>query len=210
MKVYKVSDAEFKPYGQILENYDFSKMLEAAKNLPITSNGIIYKPTVPILEEQKIKDELKNRGFGGMEIQIGYGGGANRKLNCLEYHKSSEFNIALDDVILILGLETQIKDGCFCTDNCKAFLVPKGVGVELYGTTLHYAPMNVSENYRVLCVLPIGTNGKKPKFEAVTVEDKMCAGINKWIMCHPDSPDAKSDIYQGLKGENLTFSNLKF
>lgn len=208
MKVYEVTSAEFKLYGKILEAYNFDEILQIAKKLPIPSTGIIYEASVSALEKCEIKKELENRGFGGMEIQIGYVGGTNRILNCLEYHKSSEFNIALDDIVLILGLESQIKDGCFSTDDCKAFLVPKGVGVELYGTTLHYAPMNIAENYRVLCVLPKGTNGAKPPFEEVNTEDKMCYGNNKWIMCHPDSSDAKNGIYQGLKGENITFSNL--
>ncbi len=210
MKVYNVTDSEFMPYGQILENYDFSKVFEAAKNLPVPNDAIVYEAAVPILEKCKIKTLFQNRGFGGMEIQIGYVGGVNRVLNCLEYHKSSEFNIALDDVILVLGLESQIEEGRFSTDKCKAFYIPKGVGVELFGTTLHYAPMNVFENYRVLCVLPKGTNGEKPDFEATNSEDKMCFGNNKWLMCHPDSPDAKNGTYQGLKGKNITFSDLEF
>ena len=209
MKVYNVTDAEFKLYGKILEEYNFDEILKVAENLPVPNAGIVYEASVTALEECKIKKELESRGFGGIEIQIGYVGGVNRILNCLEYHKSSEFNIALDDVILILGLESQIEEGYFSTDNCKAFLVPKGVGVELYGTTLHYAPMNVSKNYRVLCVLPKGTNGAKPILEVKNIEDKMCYGNNKWIMCHPDSLDAKKGIYQGLKGENIIFSDLK-
>ena len=210
MKVYNVTDLEFKPYGQILENYDFCEVLDLAKDLFIPNEGIVYEASVLSLENCEIKSELQNRGFGGMEIQIGYVGGANRTLNCLEYHKSSEFNIALDDVVLVLGLESQITNGYFSTDDCKAFLIPKGTGVELYGTTLHYAPMNVLEDYRVLCVLPKGTNGAKPEFNCVNAEDKMCGGSNKWIMSHPDSPEAKKGIYQGLKGENIAFSNLEF
>lgn len=209
MKVYNVTDTEFKSFGKILENYDYSEIFEIAKNLPIPNTDIVYEASVPSLEKCEIKKELENRGFGGIETQIGYVGGVNRILNCLEYHKSSEFNIALDDVVLILGLESQIVDGYFATDNCKAFFVPKGMGVELYGTTLHYAPMNISENYHVLCVLPKGTNSAKPEYREVNTEDKMCAGNNKWIMCHPDSLDAKKGIYQGLKGENIIFSNLK-
>lgn len=210
MKVFKVTDKEFKPYGQILEDYDFNEIFETAKKLPIPDNEIIYETSLSSLERCKVKEQLQNRGFGGLKIQIGYVGGVNRTLNCLEYHKSSEFNIALDDIILVLGLEGQIENGYFSTDNCKAFFVPKGTGVELYGTTLHYAPMNVNDNYRVLCVLPKGTNGKKPKFDISNIEDKMCFGNNKWIMCHPDSPDAKIGVYQGLKGDNITFLNLEF
>ena len=146
-----------------------------------------------------------------MPIQIGYVGRKNKILNCLEYHKSSEFNIALDDVVLVLGKQSEILDGKFDTSLCKAFLVPAGCGVELYATTLHYAPMNVAENgYRVACVLPFGTNGKAPQIEILNDEDKMCAGSNKWLMAHPESSEAGNGMYVGLIGENITFSKLKF
>lgn len=146
-----------------------------------------------------------------MPIQIGYVGGHNRVLNCLEYHKSSEFNIALDDVVLVLGKQEKITNGSFDTSLCHAFLLPAGVGVELYGTSLHYAPMCDGVNgYRVVCVLPLGTNGDAPSFLASTAEDKMCAGSNKWLLAHPTSPEAKEGKYVGLTGENITFDQLEF
>ena len=211
MKVYNVTDSEFKAYGQVLEGYDFSGVLDELKKLFIPSEGIIYEASVETLESDSEKAAMQNRGFGGMPIQLGYVGGNNKQLNCLEYHKSSEFNITLDDIVLLLGLENEIVDGKFNTENCKAFLVPAGVGVELYGTTLHYAPMNVSDNgYRVICVLPLGTNGAKPDLEIKNFEDKMCAGSNKWLMAHEDSNEAKNGAYVGLVGENIKFDILKF
>ena len=155
MNVYNVTDLEFKPYGQVLENYDFSEILEAAKNLPIPNDGIVYDASLPILENFKIKNEMQNRGFGGLEIQIGYVGGVNRTLNCLEYHKSSEFNIALDDVVLVLGLENQIVDGSFSTDNCKAFLVPKHTLVKMNAAIWHLAPLPATkEQLTAMIILP--------------------------------------------------------
>ena len=146
-----------------------------------------------------------------MPIQVGYVGGNNRVLNCLEYHKSSEFNIALDDVVLVLGLQPEITGGMYDTANCKAFLVKAGTGVELYGTTLHYAPMNVSgDGYRVVCVLPRGTNYEKPDFKGVNAEDAMCAGSNKWLMAHAESDEAQKGMYVGLTGENISFAMLSF
>ncbi len=211
MKVYSINDPIFKEYGQVLENYDFTDLFKRLKEQPVTQQGIVYQASVPQLEESNVFLECENRGFGGLPIQIGYVGGDNKILNCLEYHKSSEFNIALDDVVLVLGKESQIENGVFDTADCKAFLLPKGAGVELYGTTLHYAPMNVTnDSYRVVCVLPKGTNGKKPEFNGKTVEDKMCLGLNKWLMAHPDSPEAKDGAYIGLKGANITFDILEF
>jgi hypothetical protein len=162
------------------------------------------------LEQDREFVQMMRRGFGGMPIQIGYVGGNNKILNCLEYHKSSEFNIALDDVILVLGRQAEIVNDAFDTGLCKAFLVPAGCGVELFATTLHYAPMNVSDKgYRVACVLPLGTNGAKPDLAIVDEQDKACAGSNKWLFAHPDSEDGKKGAYIGLKGKNISFNDLK-
>ena len=45
------------------------------------------------------------------------------------------------------------------TSKLEFFRLPKGTAVELYGTTLHYAPCNADgANFRVGVVLPRGTN----------------------------------------------------
>ena len=188
LKIYKITDVEFKDYGQILEGYDFNELFDNLNDLMVPEDGIVYEASVEELEQCSEKKILQNRGFGGLPIQIGYVGGSNRILNCLEYHKSSEFNIALDDIILVLGKQSEINNGKYDTSLCKAFFVPAGCSVELYGTTLHYAPFNIGENpYRVICVLPLGTNMDKPEFVAVNSEDAMCAGSNKWLMAHEKS-----------------------
>ncbi len=211
MKIYSVTDKEFKAYGQVLSGYDFAGVLEQLKALPVPEEGIVYEPAVASLENEPVKVQFQNRGFGGMPVQLGYVGGNNRALNCLEYHKTSEFNIALDDVVLVLGIQSEIENGKYDTGNCKAFLVPAGTGVELFATPLHYAPMNVAEApYRVICVLPQGTNYGKPDFAQVNCEDAMCAGSNKWLMAHPESNEAKEGRYAGLTGENITFDMLNF
>lgn len=211
MKIYKVTDAEFCEYGMLLKGYDFTTFLKVLSTLPIPDTGIIYEASVKVLEEDKEFENMRTRGFGGMPIQIGYVGGNNKILNCLEYHKTSEFNIALDDVILVLGKQTEIAKNSFDTALCKAFFVPAGCGVELFATTLHYAPMNVEEKgYRVACVLPLGTNGAKPNLNVLDEQDKLCAGSNKWLLAHPDSEDVKKGVYAGLKGKNISFNDFKF
>ena len=211
MKVYKITDVEFLEYGQVLEGYDLGEFLKKLSELDIPDDGIIYEASVKMLEQSEEVIKMCNRGFGGMPIQVGYVGGNNKLLNCLEYHKSSEFNIALDDVILVLGRQPEILDGQFDTSLCKAFFVPAGYGVELYATTLHYAPMNVKDTgYRVACVLPRGTNLDAPHIGCLNWEDKMCAGSNKWLMAHSESDEAKQGMYVGLKGENISLKNLDF
>ncbi|MBQ8657892.1 MAG: DUF4867 family protein [Clostridia bacterium] len=135
MKVYKITDLEFREYGRVLQGHDFYSLFKALSDLEIPDTGITYEPSIKKLEENGEFYKIVNRGFGGMPIQIGYVGGKNKILNCLEYHKSSEFNVALDDVILILGKQTEMEGDSFDTSRCKAFLIPAGQGVELFATT---------------------------------------------------------------------------
>ena len=87
----------------------------------------------------------------------------------------------------------------------KAFRVPAGVLVEVYATTLHYAPCEVPEEdgFRVAVVLPKGTNTAKPVFEAKNDEDTWMTARNKWLLAHPESNEAKNGAHIGLRGINI-------
>ena len=69
-------------------------ILAEMEHTPLTRE-VIYVPSVEEMEALPDAEEMKNRGFGGLPIQIGYCNGDNRKLNGLEYHRSSEINIAV-------------------------------------------------------------------------------------------------------------------
>lgn len=103
MEILKVTDAEFKTYGKVLEGYDMTDLLKAMEHAPLPLDEVIYEPSIEELEDLKIADEMKERAYGGLEIQIGYCNGNNKKLNAVEYHRSSELDIAVDDRILLLG-----------------------------------------------------------------------------------------------------------
>lgn len=209
MKVLSIYNENFNKYGKILEEYNYSELFKELGKISMPENGIIYIASKKDFEEKEEITAFQNRGFGGIPIQIGCVCGSNDVLNCLEYHKSSEFNIAMDDVILILGDLRKIKDGKFNTADCEAFLVPAGTGVELYSTTLHYAPIGKEgKAYRMLCVLPKGTNADKIPFEEKDNDDKTCYGVNKWILAHIDYND--NTIFKGLIGKNINISDLEF
>ncbi len=210
MHVKSVFDKSFKKYGMVLEGYDFAELFNALEKCNTPKDGIEYVASVDILEQCEIFGEFCTRGFGGMPIQLGYCNGVNDTLNCLEYHKSSEFNIAKDDIVLILGLQADITDGKYDTSQVEVFHVPAGVGVELYATTLHYAPcgLNPEASYQMVCVLPRGTNLERPVIQnEETTEAKMCRGSNKWLMAHEESNEAKEGAYIGLTGENIVYKN---
>ena len=98
MEILKVTDAEFKTYGKVLEGYDMTDLLKAMEHAPLPLDEVIYEPSIEELEGLKIADEMKERAYGGLEIQIGYCNGNNKKLNAVEYHRSSELDIAVDDL----------------------------------------------------------------------------------------------------------------
>ena len=210
MKIYNVNDEPFKEYGCVLDGYDYSELFKNLANIEMPEEGITYIASIKELESCCSAKEMEVRGFGGCPVQLGCVVGHCQTMNCLEYHKSSEYNIAMDDIILILGREQDIVDGKYDSSMCKAFLVPAGVGVELYGTTLHYAPFNVNDHgYRIICVLPRGTNAEKIDFVAKNSEDKMCLGVNKWLVAHPDAPEVADGAYVGITGKNIKFEDLE-
>ena len=198
MKIYSIYDEEFKDYGR-LAKADYSKLLELLKDTECP-DGVVYRPSIKEFEDLEVKDFLEVNMYGGMPIQIGYCNGHNSVLKALEYHKSSEINVGPTDCILVLGKMQEIEDGVFDTAKAKAFLLPAGVAVEIYATSLHYAPWGVDgKGFQIAIILPKGTNYEKPKKH----ECPLLWGSNKWLLAHPDSPEAKMGAHIGLKGENL-------
>lgn len=124
---------------------------------------------------------------------MGWCNGHNTKLNCLEYHRDSELNCGTEDFILLLARMDDIApDGTLDTGLVKAFRVPAGVLVEVYATTLHYAPCSAAKGagFRVLVALPKGTNGPRPDIQVLNREDSMLWACNKWLLAHPESSEA--------------------
>ena len=207
MKIYSVYTDEFKPYGKILQNYDTQPLISAMRTIPMPESGTAYQPSIPVLEESGILDAMQNRAYGGMPVQIGMCWGYNTKLNCLEYHRDSEINVGEQDFVLLLARQDEIKDGTLDTAKVKAFRVPAGAVVEVYATTLHYAPCQLTaDGFRVAVVLPKGTNTEKPAYEPQNEEDTWLTARNKWLLAHPESNEAKSGAHIGLTGKNIDIS----
>lgn len=204
MKIYSVFDPEFKPYGKVLDKLDTAPLIRAMQTIDMPQGGTAYEPSIDVLEDCGIFDAMQNRIYGGMPIQIGMCWGYNTKLNCLEYHRDSEVNVGAEDFVLLLAREDEIEDGKLDTAKVRAFRAPAGAAVEVYGTTLHYAPCQTDANgFRVAVVLPKGTNTEKPDFQPQSLEDTWMTARNKWLLAHPESSEAQSGAYIGLTGRNL-------
>ena len=204
MVIKSVTDKEFKKYGQILKNYDCTEIMEKMKSTPLPE-GVIYEPSIKELEELSIAKELQDREYGELPIQIGYCNGNNYMLNAVEYHRSSEINIAVNDLILLIGSQQDVEDDySYDTSKIEAFKVPAGTIIEVYATTLHYAPCNASEEgFRCVVVLPKDTNlALENKVEKVG-EDALLFAKNKWLIGHKDTDLGEQGAFIGLVGENI-------
>ena len=203
MNLIPVTDARFKKYGRIVKDVDFKELIEEMKKTPCPED-VIYVASVPELEALPVFDELMERTYGEMPVQIGYCNGKNKLLNALEYHRSSEIDVAVSDLVLMLGKRADItEDFQYDSANVEAFLVPAGTAVEVFADTLHYVPCNTGESgFRMVVVLPKGTNlDLTKKHENATDEEKLLFGTNKWVIAHPD---AKIEgAFNGIIGENL-------
>lgn len=205
MKIYSVLDKEFAPYGKILDGYDTSGLMKALDETTPLPDGVEYVMSEASLESTEIFVQLRDRAYGGMPIQLGWCNGHNTKLNCLEYHRDSELNIGLRDFVLLVAKADDIVGGVLDTSKVKAFRAAAGQVVEVYATTLHYAPCSAkkSDGFKVVIVLPKGTNGAMPEITAKNDEDKRLRACNKWLLAHKDASEAADGAYIGLTGENI-------
>lgn len=201
MKIQKLTDASFGKYGKVVTEFSFEKILKEMEHTPLPKD-VVYVPSVEAMEILPEAVDVCRKGFGGLPIQIGYCNGDNHKLNALEYHRSSEIDIAATDLILLLGCQQDIEaDDTYDTSKVEAFFVPAGTAVELYATTLHYAPCSAQEGgFRCVIVLPKGTNEDLPFEPAKEGENRLLTAVNKWLIAHEEA--GIEGAFCGLKGVN--------
>lgn len=203
MEIKKITDAAFRKYGRVVQGIDFSELIEAIKRETPLPEGVAYEPSIEALEATQSAKELQKRTYGELPIEVGYCNGHNYKLNAVEYHRNSEINVAATDAVLILGMQQDITDDfTYDTAKMEAFLVPAGTAVEIYATTLHYAPCSADEGgFKVGIVLPKETNYPLTQSHEGW-EDSLITARNKWLIGHAEGGlDAGAHI--GLIGKNL-------
>lgn len=201
MKIYNVTDKEFLPYGRVL-NLDTDEIISAAEKFPMPQEGSIYVPSEKSFEELDIANVIQNECFGEIPAQVGYCYGHSNKLNALEWHKCSEINIAVTDLVLFLGMVQDIEDGKYNSEKIKAFKLKKGEAIEVYATTLHFCPIETDENgFGCVVGLLEGTNvplDGEP-------DDKLLFRKNKWLIAHEDNAELiAKGVVPGIYGPNYS------
>ena len=109
------------------------------------------------------------------------------------------------DLYLNDGQGRRLRTCYFTYDTAKieAFYMPAGTAVELYATTLHYAPCTAKgDGFRCAIVLPAGTNLELDFEPSAEGEDRLITAKNKWLIAHEEAQIAGA--FCGLKGENIT------
>ncbi|MDR1224286.1 MAG: DUF4867 family protein [Tannerella sp.] len=194
----------FREYGKIITGYGFAGLIDwMARETPIPEEGNIYKSSVPELEQFDVMENLKKGFYGEMPVQIGYCNGRNSTLNGLEYHIGSEINIAVTDLILMLGKLQDVEDGQYDAENVDIFFIPEGAAVQLYETTLHFAPCKTTaDGFKCIVVLPRGTNEPLENDKAV-YGDRFLFARNKWLLAHPERKALmEKNAWPGITGNN--------
>lgn len=203
-----VEESGFGPYGEVVRG-DWSGLVDALERfVPIPDDGVIYVPSHPPLERTADAALIASLFMGGMPVQTGFCAGRNSTLNGLEYHKCSEIIVAADDLVLLLGLRAELRHGpegpSWDSSSAAAFLLGRGMAIELYTGTLHLAPCRArAQGFRAAIILARETNmdypaGTRPE------GDPLLRKTNKWIIAHPERDVlVKQGVLPGIRGPNI-------
>lgn len=203
--IHPVTDACFAEYGKVLNGFDFSECINIMSQRDVPADGNCYIASDSEMMALPLAGILSTHFYGSMPVQIGYCNGNGSKLNALEYHKGSEIDVAATDLVLLLDTIKNIHNNTLPSSGVKAFFVPAGTAVELYGTTLHFAPCKVCDSgFKSIIVLPAGTNAELESIpEPLCDEDKLLWMQNKWLIAHAESIPASKGAYVGITGPNI-------
>ncbi len=199
--IYSVSDPEFKSFGRVIEGVDTTEIIDAAKKIVNPEEGSVYVASEKSFEKLAITQKIKDEFFGTLPTQIGYCYGHSNFLNAAEWHTSSEINVSITPLVLILGHVWDIKDGKIDSSSFKAFYLPAGTVVEVYATSLHFCPCETQKiGFGCVVALPEGTNTDL----TVTEHSPLLFRKNKWIISHVDNKALLNrGVVAGITGINF-------
>ena len=204
LPLFDVFDAAFAPYGRVLAG-DTAALHDALQATPIPEAGNCYVASEPALEAVDVIAQWRRSVYGDMPVQAGYCNGNGDRLNAMEYHKSSEVNFSDTGLVLLLALPGDLRGGKLRSADVKGFYLPPRTAVEIRPEVLHFAPCRVqAAGFRCLVVLPAGTNAPLDRTDPTLLgEEALLWMRNKWMTCHPDSPQAQKGAFIGIEGENI-------
>lgn len=199
IEIFSICDEKFKTYGKVLD-IDTGEIVNECEKIQLPDDGSSYFLSVKELENVNEASKIKEMLFGFLDAQIGLCMGYNSHLNALEYHNSSEINVAATDLVLILAHRYEMENERLDSKKAVAFYLKKGDAVEIFATTMHFCPCQTSDDgFSCVVVLPKGTNDLLDKES----DDKLLFKKNKWIICHEDNTSLiERKVQSGIYGPN--------
>ena len=220
--VRDLADPALGSYGRLLEPETFSSLANLADRITgIDPEANRYVASMPELEADRSVQGLR-LFFGFADIEVGYCNGPNSKLNGLEYHKSPEIDIAVTDLVLLLGKKADIgSDAVYDSKKIECFYLPAGTVLALHAEVLHFSPCRAREGgFKCVIVLPRETNGplegeelsfahgvkdtQSPRGLPLDSEARLLFMRNKWLLAHPERAIlVERGAWPGIRGENI-------
>jgi hypothetical protein len=209
LKIVTVFDPAFNRFGRIVE-LDASNLIavcEKAAEMP--QAGSRYVPAMAALEALPVFETVRHTLRGEASCQVGCCWGYNTKLNCLEYHRSSEHNVAVSDLVLLLASQQDMEGFDLPEGKVTGFFVPKGTTIEVYATSLHFCPCQTSDSgFRCIVILPKDTNLPLEQAGSDRGDGRLLWAKDKWLIAHPENiAVVQRGAYPGLHGLNF---NIKY
>ena len=199
--LFEIDSPEFTAYGRRVPGIDPAEILRAADAVERPREGSAYVASLAAFEALPVAGEIAGRVFGTLPMQTGYCHGHNGFLNALEWHMCSEVNIAVTDLVLLLGRRQDLAGGQIDASALKAFYLRRGDVVEIYATSLHFCPCEVdAAGFGCVVCLPTGTN---LPLEG-PADDPLLFRRNKWLIAHMENAAliARGAV-PGITGENI-------
>ena len=201
------SDA-FAAYGRSLPAAGWKELAEHTADLIPPEEAPAYIASVPELESV-FRPQSSEGVFGDEEPQVGVCRGYNAALNGMEWHDSPEIVVAVSPLLLILGRPEELENGGWNSRHARICFLSAGQVVLLHPGTLHFAPCRVTDSpFLSLIILPRGVNGELPPEDGRETADRILWKHRKWLLTHPDSPQAQNGAPVGIIGPNLLVNTL--
>ncbi|WP_173021179.1 DUF4867 family protein [Secundilactobacillus folii] len=202
IQIQSVTDLSFANYGRVIQlpyQTELNRILIDRTEIPKQNNVYVRDDSQFLLTGQR---EIISRNFYGEQpIEIGYCNGNSNRINAFEFHNCSELNLAGTDLILWLTHRRNLVNNQTSTAYARAFFVPHGTAIEVYPTTLHFAPNRVlASGFKCLVILTAQTNSP---LKGQRQPDDLLFQHNKWLLTHPDNQQmVNKGAFVGLSGEN--------
>lgn len=203
LNIIRPNEAAFACYGRNLDTGEWRELADLAAKSIEANRSPAYIASVPELEG-RVPVGVLNDCYGDEPVQIGICRGCNDRMNGMEWHDCPEVFIAVTPLMLLLGRVDDLRNGTWDSSLVDGCFLEAGEAVIMNSGTLHLAPCRVSEDpFLSIIILARGVNSE---LEEAAGDDPLLWKRRKWLIVHPQSPQAGLGACIGISGKNIAVS----